>query len=65
MSSSLDKYKIVVLGEGAVGKTSLAVQFVHSKFTMERTKTVNAACMEKEVDIGANKCVLAIWDTAG
>lgn len=59
------KYKVVVLGEGAVGKTSLAVQFVHGKYTDERVKTVNATCMEKKVTIGANKCVLCIWDTAG
>ena len=59
------KYKVVVLGEGAVGKTSIAVQFVHGRYTDERVKTVNATCMEKKVTIGANKCVLCIWDTAG
>lgn len=59
------QYKIVVLGEGAVGKTSLTMQYVHNKFTNVRTKTVNAACMEKKVKLGAQSCNLAIWDTAG
>jgi len=59
------EYKIVVLGEGAVGKTSLIVQFVQGKFTDERKKTLNASFMAKKVKIGAKSCTLNIWDTAG
>lgn len=61
----MPKYKVVVLGEGAVGKTSLTVQFVKGTFTDERVKTINATCMEKTVNIQNSNCTLCVWDTAG
>lgn len=68
--------KVVLLGEGRVGKTSLISRFVHDSFNPEEVSTVQANMYStKEVPVGgtggsrADRALrslnLAIWDTAG
>lgn len=59
------KLKIVLLGEGKVGKTSILTQYVYSKFEDQKDRTVNASCLEKKTRIDNKDAVLCIWDTAG
>jgi small GTP-binding protein len=57
--------KIVTLGEGRVGKTSLALKFVNGVFHTDEISTINANYLEKLVQIEKGAVQLKIWDTAG
>jgi small GTP-binding protein len=64
MSSST--YKVVLLGEGRVGKTSLISRFVKEKFDAEEASTVQANMYnKKKVTVDGRTIDLSIWDTAG
>ncbi|KAJ3080535.1 hypothetical protein HK102_002983 [Quaeritorhiza haematococci] len=62
-----DVLKIVMLGDGAVGKTSLRNQFIHRTFSSSYKATIGADFITKEVEIPeeGRKVALQIWDTAG
>ncbi len=70
MSSSYDYlFKIVVLGEGAVGKTAIVTRFSHGFFRTDYKTTIGSQFAVKNVDISrepTNVTVkLQIWDVAG
>ncbi|RNA35038.1 Ras-related Rab-21 [Brachionus plicatilis] len=65
MSGKSYQFKIVLLGEGCVGKTSLMLRYVQDKFNDEHLSTIQAAFIKKKIRIGSNSVELAIWDTAG
>ena len=70
MSSSYDYlFKIVVLGEGAVGKTAIVTRFSHGFFRTDYKTTIGSQFAVKNVDIPrdpTNVTVkLQIWDVAG
>ena len=58
-------FKVVLLGEGCVGKTSLASMYVRGTFNAEHRTTLQASFQEKRLNIGGRRVKLAIWDTAG
>jgi Ras-related protein Rab-21 len=55
------QFKIVLLGEGCVGKTSLMLRYIENKFNEKHLSTVQAAFMKKKILIGNNVIDLAIW----
>jgi len=61
--------KICILGDPAVGKTSLVGRYVLQQFGEEYLSTIGARVCEKEVAIDeggtASKVQLVIWDIAG
>ncbi|ESO02007.1 hypothetical protein HELRODRAFT_142806, partial [Helobdella robusta] len=58
-------YKIIILGDSAVGKTCLTSKFCHGKFPENPESTVGLDFREKNVQV-ANECIkIQIWDTAG
>ncbi|XP_016059100.1 PREDICTED: ras-related protein Rab-17 [Miniopterus natalensis] len=57
-------FKLVLLGSGSVGKSSLALRFVRNDFR-SILPTVGCAFFTKVVDLGAASLKLEIWDTAG
>ena len=61
--------KVVMLGDGAVGKTSLRSRFIHKKFTNNYKATIGADFITKEIvheeELGSRKVTIQIWDTAG
>ena len=57
--------KIVTLGEGRVGKTSLTMKFVKNEFHTDEVSTINANCLTKLVPVNQGSVRLNIWDTAG
>jgi len=57
-------YKIVMLGEGGVGKSCLTVQFCHGYFTLDYDPTIENL-YRKQVTIDEEACLLEILDTAG
>ncbi|TYI83451.1 hypothetical protein E1A91_D05G293900v1 [Gossypium mustelinum] len=56
--------KVIVLGDSAVGKTSLMNQYVH-KFSQQYKATIGADFVTKELQIEDRLLTLQIWDTAG
>lgn len=58
-------FKIVLLGEGRVGKTSLLSRYVRHAFNEREASTQNASYLEKRVAVDGRQVVLSIWDTAG
>ncbi|NHI82872.1 MAG: GTP-binding protein [Candidatus Thorarchaeota archaeon] len=71
MSSSYDYlFKVVVLGEGAVGKTAIVTRFSHGFFRTDYKTTIGSQFAVKNIDVisssGDNLTVkLQIWDVAG
>ena len=59
--------KVVVLGDGGTGKTSLRSRFIHKKFTNNYKATIGADFISKEMDgeEGQQRLTMQIWDTAG
>ena len=62
-----DSLKVVVVGDGNVGKTSMLQRFCKNAFTEQYKKTIGAEYMEKEVFVPATQssAKLMLWDTAG
>lgn len=57
-------FKLVLLGSGSVGKSSLALQYVKNDFR-SILPTVGCAFFTKVVDLGVASLKFEIWDTAG
>ncbi|KAG0170412.1 Ras- protein Rab-7 [Apophysomyces sp. BC1021] len=61
-----DILKVVLIGDGGVGKTSLRNQFIHKRFTNTYKATIGADFITKEVLLDdGKKVMMQIWDTAG
>ncbi|GAA5798316.1 hypothetical protein HPULCUR_003718 [Helicostylum pulchrum] len=61
-----DILKVVLIGDGGVGKTSLRNQYIHKKFTNAYKATIGADFITKEVETDdGKKVMMQIWDTAG
>ncbi|ETO10673.1 Rab21-family small GTPase [Reticulomyxa filosa] len=72
-------FKIVILGEGRVGKTSLLIRsiieyffcqrttglYVQNGFTELQQSTIQASFLKKKLNFGSTSVCLHIWDTAG
>ena len=57
--------KICLLGDGAVGKTSLIRRFVFDDFSDDYIRTFGTKVTKKVVSIGEDKMTLMIWDILG
>jgi len=59
-----DLYKIVVIGDVSVGKTSFMERYVNNKFSNTYKATIGADFLSKDVDRDGKKMVLQIWDAS-
>ena len=59
--------KVVLIGEGAVGKTSIINRYTHNKFNESETITIGASFIAKTILLqDYNQSIkFEIWDTAG
>jgi len=58
--------KLVLLGESAVGKSSLVLQFVKGQFDDYRESTIGAAFLTQTLPVkDGNHIKFELWDTAG
>ena len=62
---SVDRFKVVLLGEGRVGKTSILLRYTKGEYTDRQVSTLQASYLDKRVTFGASSVQLSIWDTAG
>eukprot|EP00656_Telonema_subtile_P032581 TRINITY_DN3580_c0_g1_i4.p1 TRINITY_DN3580_c0_g1~~TRINITY_DN3580_c0_g1_i4.p1 ORF type:complete len:212 (-),score=51.57 TRINITY_DN3580_c0_g1_i4:243-878(-) len=58
-------FKVVLLGEGRVGKTSTVLRYVQDKFDDKMQATIQASFLKKVLAINQTSINMAIWDTAG
>lgn len=59
------KWKIVVIGDPSVGKTTLMLQYTQRKFRELYIPTVGTQISRKIVHLEGKLCSLNIWDIAG
>ena len=57
--------KIVILGEGRVGKTSILSKYFSKKFDEGQKSTINPSFYELNKDYQGKKVNFKFWDTAG
>ncbi|MFW9969151.1 MAG: Rab family GTPase [Candidatus Odinarchaeota archaeon] len=67
IQSSEYAYKLILGGEGAVGKTSMVHRFVEDEFQTDYKSTIGTSIMKKECDFQGleSKVRFVIWDLAG
>ena len=58
-------YKIVIAGNGEVGKSSLLHRYVAGQFNRSYSVTIGADFASREVNMGNEMIRLVIWDLAG
>ena len=59
------KFKIILAGDGAVGKTTLINRFVSGQFRTDYKATIGVQITSKHLYINNTKISLQIWDIAG
>lgn len=64
MSGKTTLYKLVVLGDGGVGKTALTIQLCLNHFVETYDPTIEDS-YRKQVVIDSQSCMLEVLDTAG
>ncbi|KAF9085304.1 hypothetical protein BGX29_002063, partial [Mortierella sp. GBA35] len=57
--------KLVLLGEAAVGKSSLVLRFVNDEFQNNKEPTIGAAFLTQKCRLEDKVIKFEIWDTAG
>jgi len=58
-------FKVVLLGEGCVGKTSCVLRYVEDKFNDKHITTLQASFLNKKINLKGKRINLSVWDTAG
>jgi len=58
-------FKLVIVGNSNVGKSSLLVRLMDKSFENSHCTTIGADCNTKSIKLGETTCKLQIWDTAG
>ena len=58
-------YKLVLLGDSAVGKSCLNSRFVRNDFYEFQEPTIGAAFSTKKIEVDDREVKYEIWDTAG
>ncbi|KAI9017807.1 P-loop containing nucleoside triphosphate hydrolase protein [Gaertneriomyces semiglobifer] len=64
-SSSAPVLKVLLLGDGSVGKTSLRNQLIYNRFSPSYKATIGTDFVTKHLDAGGREVAMQIWDTAG
>lgn len=59
------KFKVVLLGEGRVGKTSILIRFCQNTFNDRQQPTLQASYLDRKVTVDGQSVQLSVWDTAG
>jgi len=65
MANKVFQFKLVLLGESAVGKSSLVLRFVKGQFLEYQESTIGAAFLTQTVCLNDTTVKFEIWDTAG
>ena len=59
-------FKVILIGENSVGKTSIIIRYTTNQFNPLQLSTIGASFMNKIIKINNDKIIkFEIWDTAG
>ena len=58
------EYKLIMMGEGGVGKSAITIRYIQDHFIVEYDPTIEDS-YRKQVTIDDETCLLDILDTAG
>ena len=62
---STQRFKVVLLGEGRVGKTSILLRYTRGEYNDRQVSTLQASYLDKKIELSQASVQLSIWDTAG
>lgn len=65
VEQAIPTLKVIVAGDGTVGKTSLIRQYCEGKFEISRVATIGVDFQVQTVDLPSGTVKLSIWDVAG
>jgi small GTP-binding protein len=60
-----DRYKVILIGDASVGKTSIARRQANGVFDFKMMSTVGVDHLVSTIDIDGRSIKLMLWDTAG
>ncbi|CAF1319325.1 unnamed protein product [Adineta steineri] len=58
-------FKILIIGDSGVGKTTILQRFAHDYFSTEYVATIGVDFQIRTIKADTKRCKLQIWDTAG
>ncbi len=64
-ADSTIRYKVVIVGDGGVGKTTLLRRYATGKFQESRIMTIGVDFQTIEIDLDGQPIKLTVWDLAG
>jgi Ras-related protein Rab-34 len=59
------KFNLIILGDGAVGKTSLLSMYKNKTMNMAHVKTIGIDHVTTGFSVDGHNFTVKIWDTAG
>ena len=59
------KFKLMFVGDQAVGKSSIITRFIKNEFDPTHNPTVGIDFVSKNLNISGTAVRLQLWDTAG
>lgn len=57
--------KVVIVGNGGVGKSSMIQRYCKGTFTKDYKKTIGVDFLERQIEVDGEDVRLMLWDTAG
>jgi small GTP-binding protein len=57
--------KVLIVGDGGVGKTSLTRRFATGQFTADYIQTIGVNLFTKVIEVKGKKIKMHLWDTGG
>ena len=58
-------FKVVLIGESGVGKTSIITRYTTDSFSSVMLATIGASFASRTIEVDNQKIKFEIWDTAG
>ena len=58
-------FKVVVIGDSAVGKTQILSRFARNEFAFDSKSTIGVEFQTRSISINSKLIKAQIWDTAG
>jgi small GTP-binding protein len=65
MQESSNRFKALILGDMAVGKSCILIRYERDEFRTDYDMTVGVDYIQKDMFLGGHRMVLRVWDTAG